>query len=368
MKLKSGGFLFKENYNSQTQKYQLTDVTSDTPCYLHEFVELENVSVRDIYKLVAKHKSLQDILKHNFIQEFLAHIEKHPQSTAKVDPENPQASIEFIEIYRTAYYDEELNRLEFDNIPSVHGLSHVLIKEHEGFKPGSRINWSLSFTPITDIIDIPIKTLALVHTQQDNHLNHYNFSNPLKFERHRYTLFEIISAITWELSFHGSPEETQEAGEELKEIADEVHHLMEEIEEGNIEPNEVFTSIDDLFPRDEFISGFSFISEDINKKELNTLLHYLPNKVDVVMFCSIAFKGKLTLKPEYAGLSAYEYRHSMLKGDSDLILSNEMREIINKKQGLRSSNQVVAENAFYDILSNLGGSITPEQLQDIETS
>lgn len=368
MKLKSGGLLFKEQYNSQTKKYEMTDVTAEAPCYLQEFVELEGVCVRDIYKLVSRHTCLQEMLKHNFIKEFIHHIEQNPKSTAKVNVENPQASIEFIEIYRTAYYDEELNRLDFDNIPSVHGLSHILVKECEGFEPGSRINWSLSFTPVTDVLDIPIKTLSLVKTQQDNYLNHYNFSNPIKFERTKYTLFEILHALTYELSFNGSPKQTQEAQEELRDMVDEVEHLMQEVEEGNIEPSEVFVSLDELLPQGELLSGFSFISEQIDKKALDKLLRYLPNKVDVVMFCSVAFGEKLKLKDQYVGLNAYEYRHSVLKGDAGLLLSKEMREIIDKKQGLRCTDKNMVEEEFYKTLAYLGGQVSEQQLQDMEMS
>lgn len=365
MKLKSGGLLYEEEYNPKTKEYDLIDVTDEAPSYLHENVTIEGVTLRDIYTLVSKHPAIQETLKRNFIKEFLAYIAKNPQSTAKVDPENPEASIEFIEIYRTAYYDEELNVLEFDSIPSVHGMSHVLKKEQEGFQPGTRINWSLSFTPVTDLLDLPIQFKSLVITQEENHLNHYNFTKPLTFNRHRYTLAEIINAITWELSFYGTPEDSAETGEQLNNVMDDVKDAIEAIEEGEIEASEVFISADSIFPRDEFLPGISFISEEINKKEFNTLMHYLPNKVDVALFLGTAFPGKIFLKEEYIGLTAYEYRHKMQKADSELLLSEEMKGIINDKKGLRPPHFTFIEDNFYSIVENLGGKITEEQIHNI---
>lgn len=369
MKFKSGGFLYKEEYCSKKQEEILTEITSNAHEFLHENVEIENISVRDIYLLIKKNKVLQNIFSRNFIKEYISYIDSDKVKNAKpkeINKENPESEIEFIEVYRVAYFDDELNRLEFDNIPHVHGLSHILKKEYDGFAPGKRINWSLSFVPIEHLLDVKIKFNSLITCQQENNINHYNFSKPLIFERENFTLYELLNAITWEISFHGNPEESAEAGEHLKEIIIDVEQDLKDIKEGILESQDVFHSLDTLFARNQFIEGFAFIDDCINKKLLDQLMHYLPNKIDVAAFFSLVFKDKIRLNEKYVGLNAYEFRHKMFKADDTLILSQEMKKFIENEQAISSFKAHVVENCFFDIVTQLGGTIDKEQLFSLE--
>lgn len=380
MKLKTGGILYREEYNSKNENYDLIDVTHEAYAYLHEFVELEDVSIRDIYTLISKHTAIKQILSHNYIEEFLNHIETDPQKENKSTPENPEAEIEFIEIYRNGYYDSELNRLEFDSVPSIHGLSHVLKKQCEHYLPGSRINWSLSFIPLGNILDLYIQVSSMIKCQQENHINHYDFSSTIKFERTRYTLFDILNAVTWELSFHGSPEESKETGDNLKNIVEQINENLDSEsnsgeysehyeDEQEYEPGENYkksVSFDEIFSQDELIHGFSFIDSKINKKNLNQLMHYLPNKVDVALFFGTVFPGKVMIQDVYSGLTAYEYRHKIFNADEKLILSKEMKDIISKNQGLRFSQESHIEDRLFELVEEMGSFTNAKQIHELE--
>lgn len=369
MKFKSGGFLYKQEYCSKKQEYILTEITSSAHEFLHENVEIDGISVRDIYLLIKKNKVLQNIFSRNFIKEYISYIESDKVKNAKpkeINKENPESDIEFIEFYRVAYFDEELNRLEFDNIPHVHGLSYVLKKEYDGFAPGKRINWSLSFVPIEHLLDLKIKFNPFITCQQENHINHYNFSKPLVFERENFSLYELLNAITWEISFHGNPEESIEAGEHLKEIITDVEQDLNDIKEGILESKDVFHSLDTLFSRNEFLDGFSFVDDTINKKVLDQLMHYLPNKIDVAAFFSLLFKDKIRLNEKYVGLNAYEFRHKMFNADNTLILSQEMKKFIENEQTISSPKAHTVEDYFFNLVTQLGATIDKDTLFSLE--
>lgn len=360
-----GNIVYDEVYNSKTQKYDLVDVTAVSHQHLSDIVTLENVTIRDIYSILAKNIILQELLTHNFVKEFIAHLATNPTSPKRCD--DPEADIEYIEVYRSAEFDEALNRLEFPARPSIHGMSMVLTREYDGFPIGQRINWSLSFKPVEHFIDKPIKVNTLVQAYTGNVLNHITLKNRLFFENPHFTFLDILNAITYELSFYGSPSDTQEISEDFYDAVDEI---QEAIEDGSIEEIIAQQEIDDdedIFNRQKYIKGMSFVDSSVDKKEMNHLISFIPNKVDITVFFFQLFGNKIVLKEEFIGLTAYEYRHKIYEYDEDRLPSMEMINIISKKEGIRGSAETVIDDHLITSLEEMGIHTTKEEILAMET-
>lgn len=355
MKLTSNGILYKSYYNSTTKKEEYENVTNKAYLYLRDEVTLEGVSVRDIYSLISKNEILQKILYNDFIDDFLQYIKEGHKPNPLRDMKG-SIPIEKVEIYNVGYYCPELNRLEVSKIPHVHGLTKILTQECEGFPAGSAIEYSLSFVPLEELLDLEVVTNPIVKCDISNICHHYDFSTKFSFENRNYSLFEVINAITNELSFHGNPLQSAETSEKLAEIVEEFHnnpnfktHSQEDIE--------------DFFGDKPLLKGFSFIDDSIDKKSLNTFMSFLPNSIDICEFFHTLLKDKVVIDQSVMGYNAYEYRHKMHGSPKDMAVSSEMKNIIAKKESLRSNIPVKYEKALFTYAKKLGINLNTKTLK-----
>lgn len=82
----------------------------------------------------------------------------------------------------------------------------------------SDTTWAIDFTPVNDLRDLPVK-LANTFTLWD-----WRTDEPekQKLKVDCYSLLDVLGELYFEVSFHGSPEDRNERGNELAEIVKEV--------------------------------------------------------------------------------------------------------------------------------------------------
>lgn len=354
MKLISGGILLAKNLQGSW-----LDITPQAHMNLSKDVFLENVTVKDIYTLISNNVCLQQILFYNFVDDVIRYIKNKdlPKDTKNRD----DIKIEFIEIFREASYDPELNTLEFDEQPSIHGLSYPLTKNYQSYKAGQRISKGLDFIHLDTILETPITLNSQVFCATGNYLSHYDFSNEKTFERQRYSFLDILNAITVELSFHHNIFEKPEKNELFDENDLSFNDSTDEEKESSSTIENTFT-----FHKSKektLLKGFSIIDSSINKNILNNIINYLPNKTDINLFFNHILPNKIFLKEEFTGLNAYEYRHKAFGEDSTLLPSLIIKKTINENKSLLNIHHHHVEPELFCLIQEIGGlPITTEEL------
>jgi len=224
--LKKNGILEHTDwhYDEEADKgeYRSRDLTEDADLllFMHNNCELdEGVTLDDVFQLLAKHETLFNLLMPNcYVKEYLA---------AREEEKTKDTDIEYLELYTHL----ETDNREYDPampknlnglfLPQFHGIGKVLEEDgEEGFyKKGDRINWSLSFSPVANLLHLPIKIAD--HVTVSNALDWKEEAHVIKATP-QYTVFQILYGILWEISWHGSPESTKKVGDEVMAAAEEV--------------------------------------------------------------------------------------------------------------------------------------------------
>ena len=99
-----------------------------------------------------------------------------------------------------------------------------------GIKTGDKINYALDFSPLKNILDIPIKVgkaFLCVYPENGNYNDAQKFDN---VNTDNPNLYEFVNYIIWELSFHGTPEDRDENLKEVRGRVDEFEKRTNEVD------------------------------------------------------------------------------------------------------------------------------------------
>jgi len=212
--------------------YVDTDVTDSAFRRLFEQCELEEgVTLKDILLLLDEHIEIFDLVLGNWCKDFVAEgLDGVQKPYGAYDKE----AIEYLELrYRVNYDPTEglygLTRLDFG------GVGYVLREDPEddfGHKKGERIPWGVSFTPVNELANIPIRISNEYAIYNDDIQDNVAWGTELfKGNSPETTLGQILEGIVWELSWHGPPKKRDVFGDSLKET-------VEKIKDGTIETTE----------------------------------------------------------------------------------------------------------------------------------
>jgi len=202
-------------------EYRTRELTEDAQLllFMHNVCKIdEDVTLDDVLQFVSKHESLFNVLMSNcYVSEYLK---------ARNEPKTKDTDIEYLELYTHLETDND----EYDPkmpmhlnglfLPQFHGIGKVLEEDGEEgyYKKGDRINWSLSFSPVANLLHLPVRIAD--HVTVSNGLDWQQEAHVIKATP-QYTVLQIVYGILWELSWYGSPEETKETGDQVRAAADE---------------------------------------------------------------------------------------------------------------------------------------------------
>lgn len=192
--------------------------------YLDKKIKIDDgYTLRDYFKVFKNFDGLA--LLDGFIYDYLEYIDKCPIENCIND------DINYIELYKVC----EVEKWEKDRIMDVYCSVHGINKNDKECE-----YYSLSFIKLEELLDTPIKLIdgkckivtSYCDYSDDNKIENDMeiFNKNFNFKSH-VTLYDFMKSIIWELSFYGTPEETEEKSNELKEIMDEVE---DDIKSGKI--------------------------------------------------------------------------------------------------------------------------------------
>lgn len=186
IQIEKSGKLSAISYETRTQ-----DATDKAPNLLFEPCTIgEEVTLRDIFLLIARHLDVFEKLLGNWCREYTLEALSDQDFV-----ENDEEPLEYLELYHQIEVDEDtlygMDRPDF----------HAIGKD----ATGEIIAYTLSFLPVYKIAHLPVK---LGPVRLEDGTTH----------KTTYTLGKILHGILWELSFYGPPENRDAKGEELREI------------------------------------------------------------------------------------------------------------------------------------------------------
>ena len=207
-------------------RWREVDVTDCAHERLFEFVTMDSaVTVGDIFRLLDASPLLQRVFRRDFAEELCAEARKWPVTAANTTSDSAaDERIEYLELYQQWSFDTATCVYGSTQRLQLHGIGIELQEDsaEHGRKKGERIHWSISLTPLRELLPLPLLVNPEVQITEDD-LNAKAYGDEITRARHPdVTLGQVVHGVLWELSFHGAPEMQSDVMEELKSRVAEV--------------------------------------------------------------------------------------------------------------------------------------------------
>lgn len=219
------GQLIRYKFNDKKQIYTKHNYTNKMINFLHYPCSIEEgATLKSIFILMYSKIDLLDSLIGNWAKEF---VQEGLKITKNDHIINSDDEMEFLELYWFVSNQKSWDYLNNDfcdkndqetvgfNFPNFHGVG-VCKKNDYFYKIGDRIDYSLSLSPVSELINYPIKINTKYTIFDDITQTSLYSSNK------QVTLFEIFYGIIYELSFHGNPESKLKMKDQLNEITTKI--------------------------------------------------------------------------------------------------------------------------------------------------
>lgn len=202
------------------------DVTDRAHERIFEFITMDAaVTVGDIFRLLDASPLLQQVFRRDFAEELCAEARKGPVTAAKAgNDSSAHEPIEYLELYQQWSFDTSTSVYGPTQRLHLHGIGFELQEDSEEHhrKKGERVRWSVSLTPLRELLPLRLLVNPEVQVAEDD-LNAKAYGDEISRVRHPdVTLGQVVHGVLWELSFHGAPEMQSDVMEELKNRVAEV--------------------------------------------------------------------------------------------------------------------------------------------------
>jgi hypothetical protein len=193
------------------------DVSESAIAYVLEPVSfVGDIYVRDLFLLLGRNPALVDMFGRFYAFENLKEFKKG--NDVPYSGEYDPMAIEYLELFTDWQKDIETGELHGTHRLWVRGVGYELREDFEipGWglcKKGTRPQWSILFSPVAQLLNLPLRVngdASITDSARVNDTLH-------TFQVPRPTLGQVIHGFLSELSWAGSPEETAERSETLRD-------------------------------------------------------------------------------------------------------------------------------------------------------
>ncbi len=296
------GTLIRRDFDRDADEPVVRNVAEHAVAYLFELVDLHpDLKLGDILKLFDACPQLHAAFRRNWSVQLCEEARKGPLPPQKNGNPADDAGIEYLELYGSWTLDTSSKTYGSVHRLDLHGIGPVLQADDEacGVKAGSRINWSVSLTPVRELLELPLRLREELTITEDD-LDAKNYGKTIGTGRCPEVLLgQVIQGILDELCFHGGPEEQAKVGDELKA-------QVAEIEAGTAE----LTSADDLFEEWDR-PGFDALFETlggVHPTEVRHAMREIEDDMPAGPALDSAFRGKVVVKPPFRNRPSREFR------------------------------------------------------------
>lgn len=234
-------------YNDEAEKYETVVRTirgNDVYSVLNTNVEIpDDFTLRDYFFLVCNNPELQNLDK--WFQSYIPYFEKNKYSIGT----SKKSELDIIKISRVVELNEtSIEKSNFFDIlsnkePDENGLisvdetDEVVTTYNDEKTYGSyihvsggksddkdEINYAIGFEPVDSLLHCKIINEEMVYVSTHD-VKNSKYSNTKYKDNNGLCLYDFITSIIYELSFHGDEESKEERAEELKNRLDELDHI-----------------------------------------------------------------------------------------------------------------------------------------------
>lgn len=303
------------------------EVTESAHAYLFRTVRIEEgVTLQDLFGLFEADQVLPLLYQQDFVGEVLEEARKGP--VASID-ELDHERIEFLELYGCWKLDTSTGELDGAERWSLHGVGitpqeDIYQDECLVHPKGKRIEWSLTLTPLRELLALPIKHCSQVPLLQ-NDFAAKRFGQALhQVDPGLISLGALLHSVLYALTFFGGPQAQAVEREGLKaQIAELASRqgteggTAEDDAEGDADESGVEIESEDFFVSLGFRSRESVNAQFFEGSmtgDLSAVTSLVREVEDHELARPVLLglsSGELELRAEYASLTGYQLRKAI---------------------------------------------------------
>jgi hypothetical protein len=296
------GSLIRRDFDRDADEPVVRNVAEDAVAYLFEPVDLHpDLTLGDILKLFDVCPELHAVFRRNWSVQLCEEASKGALPPRKTGNPIDDTGIEHLELYWAWALDTYSQTWRSVHGLELHGIEPMLEFEAKnyGVKAGERIKWSVSLTPVRELLKLPLRLSGELSITEDD-IDARGYGNAvMKGRCNEVLLGQIIQGILDDLCFHGGPQGAAE-------IRDSLKAQKAEIDAGTAK----LTPADDLFDKWDR-PGFSELFEtlgDVRPSEVRHAMHNIEDDTPVGSALDSAFNGRVVVKEAFRNRPGREFR------------------------------------------------------------
>jgi hypothetical protein len=303
--LKPGPALIGRRWRSdddhESGQWEEQDVSDRAHEYLFAHLALDSaLTLGDVFRLLEASPVLKQVFRRDFADELCDEARKGAVTADPRDATSPER-IEFLELYQQWSLDTSTQTYTATQRLHLHGVGFELDADAPDYyrKKGERIQWSVSLTPLREMLELPVRVNPEVCLTEDD-VNAKAFGDEVAKGRHPdVTLGQVLDGVLYELSFHGGPQERADFRSGLDE-------QLAEIKTGTAE----LVSGDDFFDDDDR-PGFETMFEGLGgvaQHDVSFAMRQIDDEANAAGWLEKEFEGKVVVKARFRDKTGREFR------------------------------------------------------------
>jgi hypothetical protein len=301
--LASGPKLIWRDIHRQDANHPVdTDVAHRAVEFLYEPVTLDRrLTLGDVLSLLYVCPPLQQVFRRDFAEELCAEARKGPVPQSRGSDPEEVSGIESLELYWSWGYDTTTTAYSSVHRLDLHGVGRILAVDAPAYgrRAGERINWSISLTPLRELLDLPLRLRDAFNVTEDD-IDAKAYGDTVANAKCPVVLLgQVIHGVLYELSFHGGPEQQTEFHDELMARKAEVDAGTAKL----IAADDVFSEFD----RPGFDTLFDSLG-DVAQGDVSSALRRIGDDEPVGLWLDREFDGKVVVKLQYRERVGREFR------------------------------------------------------------
>lgn len=278
------------------------DVTAHAHMFLHENVTLDpEITLGDILKLF----EAAPLLLENYHLSFSkALVEEASKGYLKPKREPKSEKLEYLEMYARWSLNTHTNEFSSPGDLDLHGVGPLLKRNAPMYdkKKGERVEFSLSFSPVRSLLNLPVRVNPKVNVLEDDIDSHRFYEIITSYTVTGNTLGSVLQGILSALTFHGTPQDTVKVSAEIKESvdklkADNTHGTVQ-----GIDAEDIFAEWDR--------AGMDLMFESTGEhrsRDITWCLRNIPNEENACLRLESELPGVI-VKAAYREINAHTFR------------------------------------------------------------
>jgi hypothetical protein len=279
-----------------------TDVARRAVEFLYEPVTLDHrLKLGDVFALLDTCPPLRQVFRRDFAEELCAEARKGPLPQSQGNDPEEVAGIEWLELYWSWGYDTAAEAYSSVHRLDLHGVGRILAGDAPvyGSRAGERISWSVSLTPLRELLELPLRLRDTFNITEDD-IDAKAYGDTVANAKCPVVLLgQVIHGALYELSFHGGPEQQAEFHDELMARKAEVDAGTAKL----IPAEDVFGECD----RPGFDTLFDTLG-DLAQGDVSSALRRIGDDESVGLWLEREFDGMVVVKVQYRERLGREFR------------------------------------------------------------